>query len=530
MSTGHAAGAAPVFTDADREQLDARGISIEEAQRQIDLLREPDHQVELVRPCIAGDGIRQIEGNNIDRHVEVAQGAVREGRVTKFVPASGAASRMFRELQHFHASPVQLRHAHIEEEARSGSKEAAALLAFLRGVKDLALARTLRRYLPADGELLETYAARGQYEPILDALLSPGGMDAGRRPKGLLEFHRYGHDTRTAFDEQLFETAALVRDADGVARSHFTVAEEHREAFESALARTRKHLEVEGTRLEVGFSVQKPSTDTIATDESGQPFRVDGRLLFRPAGHGALIENLSELGADVILIKNIDNVAPDRAKELRFQWSRVLVGLLVDVQRQAFEHLRAIEASEDEATVEAAITFLREALDDELPPGVTSLSERRRGAIQMLDRPMRVCGMVPNTGEPGGGPFFIRQADGSPGQQIVEMAQIDRESPEQKAIVDRSTHFNPVFLACAVRNHRGEPFDLHRFVDPSAVIVTRKSHDGRDLNALERPGLWNGAMAHWGTLFVEVPLAVFTPVKTVLDLLRPEHQPGEEGA
>jgi hypothetical protein len=513
------------FTADDVRLLKARGVTLEEAQRQLVLLRDTDHFVRLVGPCVPGDGIRRVAPDDVRRLQQVAVEAVAAGRAVKFVPASGAASRMFRELQHFQTAPVQPGIARIEADAAAGGKEARALLDFLAGVTRLALSGTLRRHLPADGESLEMLAARGSYAPILDALLSPEGMDAGRRPKGLLDFHKYEDATRTAFEEQLREAATLVRDRDGNARAHFTVSTDHEPAFRAELDRVREAIEADGAHLDVTFSTQKPSTDTIATELDERPFRLDGRLLFRPAGHGALIEDLSDLSADLVLIKNIDNVTPERAKGLRFEWSRVLLGLLVDVQARAFEHVRALEANGDEAPVEEALAFLREAFDDELPPGVTEAGARRLGALQMLDRPMRVCGMVPNTGEPGGGPFFIEQADGSPGQQIIEMAQIDRTDSTQADMVKQSTHFNPVFLACGLQNHRGEPFDLPRFVDPEAVIVTRKSADGRELNALERPGLWNGAMAHWSTIFVEMPLEIFTPVKSVLDLLRPEHQP-----
>lgn len=514
------------FTEDDARQLEEHGITLAEARRQYELLRSPDHFVELLRPCVPGDGIEQLDAAEVERLQKLAREAIAAGRLTKFVPASGAASRMFRELEHYRSLPVQPGRAEVEEQARAGAKEAGALLEFLDGLERMPFIDTLRRNLPADGETLESYQARGSYGPILEALLSERGMNAGRLPKGLLEFHRYEDGTRTAFAEQLFEAAALAADRQGVARAHFTVSPEHEAEFQAELERVRKAAEADGVKLEVTFSEQKPATDTIATDTRHRPFRVDGQLLFRPAGHGALIENLSDLDGDLVLIKNIDNVAPEPAKAPRYEWSRVLLGLLADVQAHAFEHIRSLEKGATKSTVDGALRFLREALDDELPPGVSGLEAERDGALAMLKRPMRVCGMVPNTGEPGGGPFFVRQTDGSPGQQIVEMAQIDSRRDDQAEIVKRSTHFNPVFLACALRTHDGEAFDLHDFVDPGAAIVTRKSAGGRELFALERPGLWNGAMAHWSTIFVEVPLEVFTPVKTVLDLLRPEHQLG----
>jgi hypothetical protein len=272
----------------------------------------------------------------------------------------------------------------------------------------------------------------------------------------------------------------------------------------------------------VSFSTQHPSSDTLAARPEGGPFRdADSRLVFRPSGHGALLRNLAESGADVAFLKNIDNVCVERLREPTRRWSRALVALAAELSARAHALLARLDDSADAQAPAAAAAYLGESLGVAAPARAT-----RAELAELLDRPLRVCGMVANTGEPGGGPFWVRGDDGRVTRQIVELAQVDPRSPAQQEILARATHFNPVFLACALRDRHGRTHDLERFVDPQAAIVTRKSHGESELLALERPGLWNGAMAGWHTLFVEVPLAVFTPVKTVLDLLRPEHQPG----
>jgi hypothetical protein len=306
-------------------------------------------------------------------------------------------------------------------------------------------------------------------------------MDYGRLPKGLLEFHAYPDGSRSPFEEHLVEAASVVTNADGACRVHFTVSPDHVKPFESLLGRVReKHETALDTTFQVEFSTQQPSTDTVAVDSSGLPFRrADGGLLFRPSGHGALLENLGGLDAEWIWMKNIDNTVPDHLKPATHRWARALLGF----------------------------------------------GARRRRRTELPDRPVRVCGMVRNTGEPGGGPFWVRDAEGHASAHIVETAEIDPDAPEQRQILARSTHFNPVFMVCGLADRQGASYDLRNFVDPDRAIVTEKSFEGRALRALELPGLWNGSMAMWDTVFVEVPGDVFNPVKTVNDLLRDEHQP-----
>lgn len=497
------------FTQADLAQLTARGIAPTEATRQLELLRHPPAAIVLDRPCTPGDGIDQLDAAELEWLAARQPEAELSGRCSTFVPASGAATRMFKEL-------IACR----EAVPASGSEEARVLEAFVANLERFAFHAELERALARRG-------GRRTASELLAALLDPDGLDYDERPKGLLAFHDYRTEIRTPFEEHLHEAATLVRDAAGKTRLHFTVSPEHEARFHALLGRARVDLEPRlEAHFEVSFSAQKPSTDTLALDASGKPFRdAEGRLLFRPAGHGALIENLNEIAggaADLVLIKNIDNVAHDRFKAPTFIWSRALIGALVELQEEVFALLvRLDEGLEPEALADAA-QFVQRTFGREAPEG--SPDSKRAWLRAHLHRPIRVCGMVPNTGEPGGGPFWVRGRDGTTAQ-IVESAEVNSASPEQRAVFARATHFNPVFLACGLRDHRGRRYDLPSFVDPDAVILTQKSASGRELKALERPGLWNGAMAGWITRFVEVPVTVFNPVKTVLDLLRPEHQP-----
>jgi hypothetical protein len=503
------------FSAADRAQLAERGISIEEADRQLELLRTGAPRVELLRPATIGDGIERLAEGELDALSQLHRQAASSGRFAKFVPASGAATRMFRELLYFEQGPGrELTWQEILARASQGHAEARALVTFLSEVGRLPFHAELRAELHRRNEDLDALARAGEHRPILDALLGSRGLNCDNLPKGLLAFHSYSDGARTAFEEHLVEARHYIEDHAGLCRSHFTISPEHRAGYERQLQRAPAgHA--------VGFSVQRSATDTLAADERGQPLRDEqGRLVFRPGGHGALIENLSDLGADLVFIKNIDNVQPDRLKGPMVAWKRALGGMLVRLQRRVLQHMSALrQMRDDDGRVrQEALAFMK----DELHVSAGGLD--RAALLDRLSRPLRVCGMVPNTGEPGGGPFWVRGRDGTVSLQIVETAQVDPAREDQQGILRAATHFNPVDLACALRDESGKPFDLRRFVDPQAVIVTKKTEGGREIRALERPGLWNGAMAGWNTVFVEVPLATFSPVKSVLDLLREEHR------
>jgi hypothetical protein len=454
-----------LLTEADRRQLEARELSEEDAARQIGLLSNPFRRIRLLRPATPGDGITRISAEQTAALLSRWGAAAAAGRLGKFVPASGAASRMFEGL----------RGASTLEKERTKK--------LFEGLSRLAFRDDLAAICAARGFALQPAAASGAFEEILSALLSPPpqGLGLAELPKALVPFHQYIGGARTAFEEHLHEAVATVRDTNAICRVHFTVAPEWRDRFKAALRDVRPLIELaESVVLEVTFSSQSPSTDTIALDEKGGLFRLeDGSLLFRPGGHGALLTNLEATRGDLVYVKNIDNVQPRSRTGTTILWKKLLAGCLLETLER----------------------------------------------IGDCGRPVRVCGVVRNEGEPGGGPFWVEGEDGPPSLQIVESAQIDLEDPGTRRIWNASTHFNPVDLVCALRAPDGEPYRLADFVDPSAVLLSRKSFAGRDVVALERPGLWNGAMSRWHTVFVEVPIETFTPVKTVFDLLRPEHQP-----
>jgi hypothetical protein len=531
------------FSDPDRKQFDQLGLSEKEVRRQIRLFRSPPPPLRLVRPATLGDGIIQIaKGDRLRLEVAWAE-LSSSGRIVKFVPASGAASRMFRQLEAIHHGEAGGGNGGLPdrtalaERAAGGDEAASRALTFLDRLERFAFYEDLDRALAAAGEDLATLRREGHVGPILDHLLTEAGghgLSYGELAKGLVRFHRYPGERRTAFEEHLVEAVGVVRDEEGVCRLHFTVQPQHREAFEACLEEVRARFEDRyECSFEVGFSHQSHATDTVAVDLDDRPFRLDdGSLLFRPGGHGALLGNLEALaadGAEVAVVKNIDNVVPEKHQELVLLWKRLLLGHLQELRDRAFDLLAALESTGgDDADLLAEGADLAAELGHPMPRKVAggTPAARRAWLIERLDRPLRVCGVVKNEGEPGGGPFWVRGEDGAESLQIVEKSQIDLDDPAQAEIVADSTHFNPVDVVCSLTDRSGIPYDLANLVDESAVFIARKSHQGRPLKALERPGLWNGAMAGWNTVFVAVPLATFAPVKTVFDLLRDAHQTG----
>jgi len=463
------------FTDADLEQLAGAGIAVEEAERQLALLAEPPRAVRLLRPCTVGDGVERLVPGRFDELVALGEEVRDRGRLTKFVPASGAASRMFRAIATARAAYPG---ATYEELAAADDPDARRTAELVDALPRLALLAPLAAAMGTDPSALLSTVREGSLEPLLAALLDPGGLDAAALPKALLPFHRAPEGARPALVEQLLEGLGYLVDREGVARYHFTVPPGAGTAFAAAVEQARR-LAGGRIRLEVGTSEQSRSTDTLALEADGGPARDEsGRLLLRPAGHGALLANLEASGADLALIKNIDNVLPEARHPEIARFKLALAGRLAELERQG----------------------------------------------RSAERPVRVCGVVPSTGEPGGGPFWIETPSGPlPAPQIVESSQVDLAEPSQRATFEASTHFNPVDLAVALRDSRDRPHRLAQFVDPTTSFVAVKGHAGRRIRVLERPGLWNGAMAGWETVLVEVPLWTFAPVKTVLDLARPEH-------
>ena len=477
-----------MFTEKDLHQIEQHGLTREAVERQIENFRRGFPFLKVVRAASPGDGVVVVDDAAADAAQARYEQAAHSLSVVKFVPASGAATRMFKELFEF-----------VNE-----GKRGKGIDTLLENIERFAFWPELKAVLP-----------EGADDRTVVSCIVKQGLGYGQKPKGLVTFHAYPDGARKAVEEHLVEGAAYAS-TDGVARIHFTVSPEHRAGFESLLAEKVPLYEKRfGIRYEISFSVQKPSTDTIAVNPDNTPFRQeDGSLLFRPAGHGALIENLNEIDADIIFIKNIDNVTTDARRGDTIRYKKVLAGLLLELQEQAFAHLRALEAGTADLAEVAA--FVEQRLCVKLPAAYDATLLRA-----VLDRPIRVCGMVRNEGEPGGGPFWVANPDGTESLQIAESSQI---SPDDMPLMKSATHFNPVDLVCGVRTSQGGKFDLRRYTDPSTGFISSKSSGGRDLRAQELPGLWNGAMARWNTVFVDVPITTFSPVKVVQDLLRPQHQ------
>ena len=477
-----------MFNEKDLQQIAAHGLTPEAVEHQIENFRRGFPFLGIVRAASPADGVVVVDAAAADAAVARYEQATGELRIVKFVPASGAATRMFKELFSF-----------VNE-----GKRTAGIDKLVAEIEHFAFWPELKALLPAD------YTD----EQLVSTIIKEG-LNYGAKPKGLVTFHAYPEGARKAVEEHLAEGAAYAT-AQGVARIHFTVSPEHIEGFKSLLEEKVPFYEARyGIRYDISFSVQKPSTDTIAVNPDNTPFRQDdGSLLFRPAGHGALIENLNDIDADVIFIKNIDNVTTDARRGDTVRYKKILAGLLIELQERSFEYLKALEVGG--ADLEAIAAFVEQQLCVKLP-------EHYDAALlkAVLDRPIRLCGMVRNEGEPGGGPFWVKNEDGTESLQIAESSQI---APEDMHLMQSATHFNPVDLVCGVKNSKGGKFDLRGYTDPATGFISSKSAGGRDLRAQELPGLWNGAMAKWNTIFVDVPITTFSPVKVVQDLLREQHQ------
>lgn len=471
--------------------MEEHGLTPAALETQLKNFREGFPFLPVTRAASCGDGIRVLDAAGIEQAAARYDRAKESLRVVKFVPASGAATRMFKDLFEF---------------VREG-RRTAVVGELLANRRRFAFWPELRTIIGDDADELRTV------ENIVAE-----GLRYGETQKGLVSFHRYGDEVRKAVEEHLVEGAQYAA-AGGEVKIHFTVSPEHLTRFEALLAEKIPGYESRfGVKYRISFSVQDPSTDTLAVNPDCTPFRrADGRLLFRPAGHGALIGNLGKIDADIVFVKNIDNVTTDARRGDTVLYKKALAGVLLALQERIFEYLMALEVPG--AELEPIAAFIENELCVKLPKDYGTALLR-----QVLDRPIRVCGMVRNEGEPGGGPFWVTGADGLETLQIAESNQI---APEKRELMRSATHFNPVDLVCSFRTSKGGRFDLQEFVDPATGFISRKSDGGRELLAQELPGLWNGAMARWNTVFVEVPITTFSPVKVVTDLLRPEHQ-GDE--
>ena len=502
-----------MFTTQDIQQFESIGITLEKAETQVNDLKNGYPFLKIKGAAAIGNGILSLDDKEREQLIkdwcEYLKG---DGEIIKMVPASGAASRMFKDLFEFENSDAtEPNNAYIER--------------FFVERENFAFYEALNRVcISEEGKSIQELVEEKRYKDIVRLLLHKEGLNYGSLPKGLLQFHKYPQYVRTAFVEHLVEGALYTNNRNNEVKIHFTVSPEHIEFFKQHLmGELPRYEDLFKVRYNVTFSIQKPSTDTLAVGLDGEPFRnEDGSILFRPGGHGALIENLNDLDGDVIFIKNIDNVVPDRLKQSTIDYKQVIAGLLVRVQNQIFDFLNELDGEVSDERLDTMLAYAEQVLCI----GVENLDnvDVKEYLRNKFNRPIRICGMVKNEGEPGGGPYLTYNSDGTTSPQILESSQIDKNNQEAVDCMKNSTHFNPVDLVCAVRNYKGEKFNLPDFVDPSTGFISHKSKNGRELKAMELPGLWNGAMSDWNTVFVEVPLVTFNPVKTVNDLLRDVHQ------
>jgi len=505
-----------MLTQNDLELLSKKGISTTQIEEQLSFFEKGLPYLSIAASASVEKGIMRIPESEQPAYLDEWNTYLKGNKqILKFVPASGAASRMFKDLFEFIDADYNVPTNSFEKKFFEEIKK----FAFYRQLNDACLNN--------EEEDIEQLIQEGLYKVVVKNLLYVFGLNYGQLPKGLLEFHNYPGGPRTAMEEHLSEGAMYACNAAKKVNVHFTVSPEHRELFQNlTIEKVPVYETLFGVKYDVSFSEQKPSTDTIAADENNQPFRDNDKLLFRPGGHGALIENLNDVDADVVFIKNIDNVVPDSFKSVTVQYKKLIAGVLVHLQKKIFGYLDLIESGKytHDQLVEM-IYFLQNDLCIKNPQ--TKMLEDAELVLYLkskLDRPLRVCGMVKNEGEPGGGPFLAVNPDGTVSLQILESSQIDLKDPEKKALFEKGTHFNPVDLVCALKNNKGKAYNLPEYVDKNTGFISLKSKNGKELKALELPGLWNGAMSDWNTVFVEVPIETFNPVKTVNDLLKKEHQ------
>lgn len=506
-----------MLTKSDLVQLKNKGINQETIEQQLKDFKKGFQYAKLLKAATIGDGIIQVQDK--EHYLKMFNKSISEGLdIAKFVPASGAATRMFKALFEFlHCSPEEQKELENNEPYQS----------FINNLDKFAFYEDLKKQLKP-GPFSADDAAE-----IISALLMDKGLNYGSLPKGLLKFHKEDNKCATPLEEHLKETAGYGCNNNATGTVHFTVSPEHHDLFKELVQLVKGGLEkVYSISYDISFSFQKPSTDTIAVNLDNTPFRDEnGELLFRPGGHGALIENLNDLNHDLIFIKNIDNVVPEHLQGETIELKKILAGALLEKKDNIFGLLSDLDTDEQTALENAVFNgfrFLKDELQVSTEADSFKTDEEKVSYLKdKLNRPIRVCGMVKNEGDVGGGPFWVMQNDGNASLQIVEGPQIDPNNQDQQKILKSSTHFNPVDLVCYVKDYKGNKFDLTNFIDHETGFISDKSKNGKPLKAMELPGLWNGAMANWITFFVEVPVSTFTPVKTVMDLLRPQHQPGD---
>lgn len=505
--------------DKDIKLLREKGISSDAVDAQISRFKNGFKPLEILRPATINDGVLQLNSEDRERLTSYFTSEVGKNvTLSKFVPASGAATRMFKDLYQYIENPVPIK----------SLAPAHPIVKFIELLPRFA-------FFPLVYDQLKTYnlnnvhVRKARAVEIISTLLDESGLNYGFLPKGLVHFHLYENAIRTAMEEHLIEGSNFAVGQDGLVKVHFTISPEHEEFFKAKLYQEGPIIENEfEIGLDTSFSFQKPHTDTLAVTPENEPFRdEEGQLLFRPGGHGALIENLNEQSAEIVFIKNIDNVVPQHLLQPTIEYKKALGGILLELRNHVFDYIKQLNQKVTDDLIHEISHFIKSKLFASLPASFAQMNQNEKAdyLISYLNRPIRVCGMVRNEGEPGGGPFWIKEKSGQESLQILESSQFNMADAHQAAQLKAASHFNPVDLVCSTHNFQGEKFDLTQYTDPETGFISEKSFNGKPLKALELPGLWNGAMANWLTLFVEVPIETFNPVKTVNDLLRPQHQP-----
>lgn len=516
-----------MFTEKDLKQITDKGLTPEKIEKQIANFKQGFPFIILSAPATPDNGLNSYsneEAISLSKHFD---DHYKDYEILKFVPASGAASRMFKHLfefrQTYNKTPENIEKYKSDQGFNS-------VFNFFTNINKFAFYNQLKKLMSDDGLDLDKLVSDYDFNPVLDFFITEKGMNYASRPKGLLLFHDYPDEPRFSVEEHLVEGAHYSTDKSDVSRVHLTVSPEHQSKFENAVNDKKGKFEQKyDVKFDINFSQQKPYTDIIAVTPDNQPFRNgDGSLLFRPGGHGALIENLNDLKGEIVFVKNIDNIVPDRLRDTTYLFKKVIGGLLFKLQDKTFEYLDLLDSGNlSDEELEQVLNFAKNELKIFIPDAYVGYDKMDKldFLYNKLNRPIRICGMVKNEGEPGGGPFWVIDSDDNQSLQIVESSQMDLSDETQKDIIAKATHFNPVDLVCGVKDYKGENFNLKEFVDPHSGFVSLKSQNGKSLKAQELPGLWNGAMADWITIFVETPIITFNPVKTINDLLRPQHQP-----
>ncbi len=518
-----------MFTEKDQQQIIGKGLTEERVVGQINNFKKGFPFINLAEAATPGNGLNQYTDNEVQALVDYFDDNFKDYEILKFVPASGAASRMFKNLFEFsqcYDNSDKSKEDYVKDQTFN------SVYYFFNNIHKFAFYNKLKNLMLKDNLIIHELIEQMNFKPILNYFITEEGLNYASLPKGLLLFHDYPDEPRTSVEEHLVEGAHYSTDSKKKSQVHLTVSEDHQSKFENKVeSKKAKYENKFDVKYDISFSQQKPSTDIIAVTPNNEPFRnEDGSLLFRPGGHGALIENLNDLNGEIVFIKNIDNIVPDRLRNTTYLYKKVIGGLLLKLQNRVFEYLDILESGNllDEELLEVE-KFATQDLNISIPIAYEGWEKMEKidFLFNKLNRPMRICGMVKNEGEPGGGPFWVINEDDEKSLQIVESSQMNMLDEAQKKIVSGATHFNPVDLVCGVRNYKGDKFDLREFIDQKTGFISEKSQGGKNLKAQELPGLWNGAMADWITIFVEAPIITFNPVKTINDLLRPQHQPAD---